>query len=160
MLLVYACAALQQAVALGASKGPPPPTDLMKEHNWKPARDLREPGYYNIGPTGMIGFIPQGGKGDQIWVARVDKGSPADGLIERGNVLLGVSGERFRKGEFKIITIGNAIDEAEREENGGRITFTVWHDRNYSKRHAGIDMGAVSVEDLFEQVAKDKDSEL
>jgi len=116
VLLVCACAALQQSTALGAkSKVPPPPKDLTKEHNWDPGRSLSEPGFYNLGPTGMVGFIPQRGKGDH---------------------------------------------EAEKDENGGRLTFTVWRDRNYSKRNASVDFSAVSVEDLFEEIANDTDSEL
>jgi hypothetical protein len=104
----------------------------------------------------MLGYIIGGMKGHQILVTKVDEGSPAHGHIGVGDVILGVNGNEFVRGENKIVIIGNAIDEAEKNENGGRLTFTVWHDRNRAKRNTDIDMSAVSVDELFEKIADDK----
>jgi hypothetical protein len=48
----------------------------------------------NLGPTGAQGWVD----GSRIHVARVDKGSPADGVLEIGDVILGANEAAFPEG--------------------------------------------------------------
>jgi len=57
-------------------------------------------------------------------VTKVDPGCPAVGVLEAGDLILGVHGEYFsgdaRKG------LGRAIDEAESEESAGQLKLIRW----------------------------------
>ena len=60
----------------------------------------------------------------QIAVTKVEQGSPADGLVAVGDVLLGVSGKPFA---FDPRTeLGRAITTAESAAGGGKLTLTRW----------------------------------
>ena len=83
---------------------------------------------WNLGPTGLRGWM-FGDKlvtidGRQILITAVDKGSPADGFVAVGDVILGVDGGRFSydpRTEF-----GRAITAAETDEGGGKLVLTRW----------------------------------
>ncbi len=86
------------------------------EHDW------------NLGPTGLRGwmFCDKMVTTDarQIFVTKVEKGSPADGVFLVGDVILGVGGKPFSydpRTEF-----GKAITAAESEAGGGKLTVTRW----------------------------------
>jgi hypothetical protein len=83
---------------------------------------------WNLGPTGLRGWmfcdklVTMDAR--QISITRVDEGSPAHGLIEPGDVLLGVGGKLFTydpRTEF-----GRAITAAESEVGGGQLALTRW----------------------------------
>ena len=83
---------------------------------------------WNLGPTGLRGwmFCDKLVTTDarQIAVTAVEHGSPADGLIAAGDVILGVGGHLFSydpRTEF-----GRAITAAESDEGGGRLVLTRW----------------------------------
>ena len=83
---------------------------------------------WNLGPTGLRGwmFCDQMVTSDarQIVITKVDKGSPADGALAVGDVILGVGGKPFSydpRTEF-----GKAITAAESEAGGGNLTVTRW----------------------------------
>nr|MCU0710160.1 DUF6288 domain-containing protein [Pirellula sp.] len=83
---------------------------------------------WNLGPTGLRGwmFCDRLVTTDarQIAITSVDVGSPADGLFEVGDVILGVAGKLFfhdPRTEF-----GRAITAAESETGGGRLVVTRW----------------------------------
>ncbi len=83
---------------------------------------------WNLGPTGMRGwmFCDKLVTTDarQISITRVEKGSPADGVMLVGDAILGVSGRRFSldpRTEF-----GKAVTTAESEPGGGKLTLTRW----------------------------------
>ncbi|HRZ36693.1 MAG TPA: DUF6288 domain-containing protein [Candidatus Paceibacterota bacterium] len=83
---------------------------------------------WNLGPTGLRGwmFCDQLVTTDarQIAITAVDKGSPADGVIAVGDVLLGAGGKPF---SFDPRTeMGRAITAAETEAGGGPLTLTRW----------------------------------
>lgn len=83
---------------------------------------------WNLGPTGLRGwmFCDELVTTDarQIAVTTVDKGSPADGVIAVGDVLLGAGGKLF---SFDPRTeLGRAITAAETEEGGGKLALTRW----------------------------------
>lgn len=83
---------------------------------------------WNLGPTGLRGwmFCDRLVTTDarQIAITAVDKGSPADGLIAVGDVILGVSGKNFSydpRTEF-----GKAITQAESAMGDGKLVLTRW----------------------------------
>jgi hypothetical protein len=83
---------------------------------------------WNLGPTGLRGwmFCDQMVTTDarQISITQVAKGSPAEGLFQVGDVLLGVGGKPFAydpRTEF-----GRAVTLAESEAGRGTLTVTRW----------------------------------
>jgi hypothetical protein len=82
---------------------------------------------WNLGPTGLRGwmFCDKMVTSDarQIAVTKVEKGSPADGVVAVGDVILGVGGKAF---SFDPRTeLGRAITMAE-AAGGGKLTLTRW----------------------------------
>ena len=62
----------------------------------------------------------------QIKITKVAKGSPADGVLAVGDVILGVGGKPFSydpRTEF-----GKALTVAESEAGGGKLVLTRWRD--------------------------------
>jgi hypothetical protein len=83
---------------------------------------------WNLGPTGLRGWMYCDKlvttDARQIAITAVDQGSPADGLLAVGDVLLGVGGRAFA---FDPRTeMGRAITAAETEAGGGRLALTRW----------------------------------
>jgi len=86
------------------------------EHDW------------NLGPTGLRGwmFCDRLVTTDarQVLITSVDPGSPADGIIAVGDVLLGAGGKPF---SFDPRTeLGRAITIAETESGAGKLALTRW----------------------------------
>ncbi|MDA1043861.1 MAG: DUF6288 domain-containing protein [Verrucomicrobia bacterium] len=92
---------------------------------------------YNLGPTGMRGWMygkaasnldsAQGrstAASRQILVTHVGVNSPAAGIMEVNDVILGVAGRRFDGDARKAF--GRAITEAEKTENNGILKLTRW----------------------------------
>lgn len=83
---------------------------------------------WNLGPTGargwMWGMRLQTDCARQILITEVEKGSPADGILEVGDVILGVDGKPFNSDAR--ITFGKAITKAEKEENKGKLNLIRW----------------------------------
>lgn len=127
----------------------------------KPARPAKLPDYtkgdavppatqiWSLGPTGIMGVWAGGFGGDQFLVQQLLPGSPAVGRILPGDVLIGVGGTAFKPGGHLGVLVGNAIIEAEKEERGGRLTFSVWRDANWAKRNAGLDSDRIDLDDVF-----------
>lgn len=85
---------------------------------------------WTLGPTGMRGWIycDQHTTTDsrQIKVTKVEKGSPADGIVKVGDVVLGVFGKPF---DYDArISFGKAITRAEKVENGGKMPLLIWRE--------------------------------
>ncbi len=83
---------------------------------------------WNLGPTGLRGWMycDQLVTTDarQILITAVAKGSPSDGIVATGDVILGVAGRPFAsdpRTEF-----GKAVTAAETEEAGGKLVLTRW----------------------------------
>jgi hypothetical protein len=83
---------------------------------------------WNLGPTGLRGwmFCDKMVTSDarQIAITKVEKGSPADGVIAVGDVILGVGGKPFSydpRTEF-----GKALSVAESDAGGGKLALTRW----------------------------------
>lgn len=95
-------------------------------------RPENAPHDWNLGPTGMRGwmFCDRLVTTDarQILITAVDDGSPADGIIRPGDVILGVSGQAFSydpRTEF-----GRAITVAETNAGNGNLVLNRWRNGN------------------------------
>ncbi len=83
---------------------------------------------WNLGPTGARGWMysnkMETSEARQIYITRVEEGSPADGVLERGDVILGIAGRRFAydpRTEF-----GKAVGAAESAR--GRLSLIRWRE--------------------------------
>ena len=81
---------------------------------------------WNLGPTGARGWMYSEGletsKARQIKITKIDKVSPADGVLRVGDVILGIGGKKFSfdpRPEF-----GKAITAA--EAKNGKLVLTTW----------------------------------
>ena len=87
---------------------------------------------YHLGPTGAHGqmFVRKfmTDEARQILITQVDAGSPADGVLDVGDVILGIDGKRFDTDARKAL--GQAIDEAEKQENKGVLKLLRWRKEN------------------------------
>ena len=88
---------------------------------------------WNLGPTGARGWMHshrlETTQARQIAITEVAEGSPADGVLKKGDVILGVFGENFRRDprtEF-----GLSITRA--EAGNGDLPLTVWRDGRTSR---------------------------
>jgi hypothetical protein len=86
------------------------------EHDW------------NLGATGARGWMHTEKmvttQGRQVLITAVAPGSPADGVLEVGDVLLGVDGKSF--GYDPRTEIGKALTVAESRAGGGRLSLRRW----------------------------------
>jgi len=91
---------------------------LADKHDW------------NLGPTGLRGAMWAWSKvttdARQILVTKVDKGSPADGIVQAGDVILGVGVGVNRFTSDARVAFGNAITEAETQAAGGKLQLLLW----------------------------------
>ena len=100
------------------------PVDLTKGEKRDQAND------WNLGPTGARGWM-QGRTGQslitrQILITSVAKGSPADGILEEGDVILGVEGKKFSYDARRAFV--EAINRAETKKGGGKFSVVRWRD--------------------------------
>jgi len=83
---------------------------------------------WNLGPTGARGWMYFENMGTfkarQIAITKVAGGSPADGILEEGDVILGVFNEPFS--HDPRLELGRAITRAEATD--GELPLTVWRD--------------------------------
>lgn len=110
---------------------------------------------WHLGPTGISCFMACGFPGDQLLVKGSIKGSPAEGKFVSGDVITGINGKKFQAGGHLGQIIGNAIIEAEKEENGGKIVFQVWRDKNYPARSGKKDISKVDIDKLIKETEND-----
>ncbi|NNC90846.1 MAG: hypothetical protein HKN82_20530, partial [Akkermansiaceae bacterium] len=130
--------------------------DLTKGDPLPPGGKLGPPPIWTLGPTGIVSqMIDWKMKGDQILVKGALQGSPADGKLLPGDVLLGMNGEKFNAGGHLGMRIGKAIIEAELAENGGKISFLVWRDKNWAARTGKQDVAGVDIDKLFAEARDD-----
>ena len=96
---------------------------------------------WNLGPTGLRGWMHSNRlettEARQIMITAVETGSPADGIVAVGDVLLGVDGRRFAIDPR--VEFGRAIGRAEAAD--GRLSLIRW-------REGEIDEAVVTLEAL------------
>ncbi len=83
---------------------------------------------WNLGATGARGWIYCDklvtSDARQISITKVDPGSPAEGILAVGDVILGIGGKAFA---FDPRTeLGTALTAAETEAGGGKLAITRW----------------------------------
>ena len=114
--------------AVATADGPP---DLTR------SREMDRSQTYNLGATGMRGWIHTRAATDldavqgrtttasrQILVTHVGRGTPADGIMQVDDVIVGVNGRPFAEDARQVI--GRAIQDAEREDRHGVLKLTRW----------------------------------
>ncbi len=111
------------AALVGAA--PPPPAAPIDLRQATPAKTENS---YNLGPTGALGWMQVDAgmteNSRQILVTAVEKGSPAEGKLAVGDVILGVFGQPFADDARKVF--GRAIGQAEADAGQGLLPLTVW----------------------------------
>jgi hypothetical protein len=85
---------------------------------------------WTLGPTGARGWIHTANghsrQARQILITAVAKGSPADGILSTGDVILGVGSGNFT--DDARIQFAKAIAAAESEKGGGKLPMLRWRD--------------------------------
>ncbi len=83
---------------------------------------------WTLGPTGLRGWMfgrnGMTSEARQILVTKVDPGSPADGIMQTNDVILGLDGKTFTSDAR--IAYAKAIAAAESEAGGGILRLTRW----------------------------------
>jgi hypothetical protein len=117
-------AALASPVFPDPSPDKPPVPDLTKGGQPDKGHD------WTLGPSGARGWIWawKGHSTDarQILVTDVAPGSPADGVLRKGDVLLGVDGKPFD--DDARIRFARAVTAAETERRGGALRLIRWRE--------------------------------
>ena len=122
VLACFGAVAILLMVSLGMAAQPSRPPDLVQGGTKDNSHD------WTLGPTGARGWI--WGRGlettdaRQILVTKVEKGSPADGVLAVDDVILGAGGRPFESDARKAF--GAAIAEAEKAENKGLLKLIRW----------------------------------
>jgi len=115
------CLLFVHPASLGAADKSPVP-DLTK--GGKPTNK----GSWNLGPTGAKGWMYgrhwSSARSRQILITEVEKGSPADGVLAVGDVILGVDGKLFDRDARKVL--GRAITKAEETRSRGLLRLVRW----------------------------------
>ncbi len=104
----------------------PAPPDLTQ--GGKPDNEHR----WTLGATGARGWVwsryVAGGSENtdarQILITEVAKGSPADGVLENGDVVTGLNGQAFGGDARRLFA--QAVTEAEKETSGGMLKLVRW----------------------------------
>jgi hypothetical protein len=95
---------------------------------------------WNLGATGARGWIYSErlvtSEARQILVTGVAAGSPADGVLAKGDVILGVSGKLFSMDPR--VEFGRALTAAETKAGGGKLKLTRWRDG--AKTEVGVNL--------------------
>ncbi len=107
-----------------AQKVAPPVPDLTAEGQPDDKHD------WNLGPTGARGWIwgwkLETTRARQILITGVEPHSPAAGVLEVGDVILGLGKEPFARDARRAL--GDAITEAESKAGRGRLRLLRWRD--------------------------------
>ncbi len=126
IVLTIAVLFLGVAAAFGRAPIPPepvgPPPDLTK------GGKLMRINSFLLGPTGLKGAIftryYMTDDARQILITEVESGSAADGLIEVGDIILGIGDKKFDSDARK--SFGRAINDAETEKQKGVLKLLRW----------------------------------
>lgn len=121
------CIALAVPMATGADKAAPAEPDYTKGGmlDTYHGRNCAA-----LGPTGAHAWI-WAQRSDQftkdtrmLLIKAVDPGTPADGVLKEGDVILGIGDARFTSDARKALSA--AITEAEKAENKGKLVLHIW----------------------------------
>lgn len=121
-------------MALAAMASAENAAEVIKNEGEQTIPDLTQGGKqdenhdWTLGPTGARGWV-HGSKGQtadarQILVTAVAKGSPADGVLLSGDVIVGADAQRFS--DDARIQFARAITAAEQEKGAGVLRLIRW----------------------------------
>jgi len=121
-LLAAVAIAPAAALAAGARNSKPPVMDFTKGGQPDETHD------WTLGATGargwMWGWTGHTFDARQILITAVDRGSPADGVLAKGDVILGVGGKAFD--DDARVQFARALTEAEKDASGGVLKLIRW----------------------------------
>ena len=124
LLAIAAIFILTSSVQAASNTASLPPPDFTQGGKPDASHD------WTLGPTGARGWIhtANGHSRDarQILITAVAKGSPADGMLNTGDVILGVGNEGFTSDAR--IQLAKAIATAESDQGGGKLPLLRWRD--------------------------------
>ncbi|MBT8037368.1 MAG: HEAT repeat domain-containing protein [Verrucomicrobiae bacterium] len=85
---------------------------------------------WTLGATGARGWIytdkMSTAKARQILITQVAKGSPAEGVLKKGDVILGLGSQAF--GSDPRVAFGHALTVAESDAGAGKLNLLRWRD--------------------------------
>jgi hypothetical protein len=97
---------------------------------------------WNLGATGARGWVHakfhDTFPSRQIYITKVHEGSPADGVLREGDVILGIGGKPFSSDARKAF--GRALTRAETREGKGQLALTRWRGGDTSEVTLHIDV--------------------
>lgn len=135
---IFVLAVFLLIAATGMSAASKAPAD--RNYDLTKEIDFPREGVFHLGPTGAHGWMYTKKQKThytrQILITDVEPGSPAEGVLQEGDVILGVGGKLFDADARKLF--GTAIDQAEKEENKGILTITRWRPFKDAKPRRGI----------------------
>lgn len=126
---------LISAAAILATPGPAPAAEKavatkMPDFTQGATLPKDAPHDWALGPTGARGWIftanGHSHEARQILVTAVAKGSPADGALKVGDVILGVGSRNFA--DDARVQFAKAIAIAESDKGGGKLPLQVWRE--------------------------------
>ena len=118
------------ALLLARSPGSAAPTPKGARIDLTKSKPDQTNNSYNLGPTGALGWMyVESGMTEEArrtLVTTVEKGSPADGKLEVGDVILGVFGQPFTTDARRTfgLAIGRAFIASTCARNRGNSGFT------------------------------------
>lgn len=121
-ILLFALFAVSGLPAAAAGDGKPPVPDFTKGGQRDAMHD------WTLGPTGLRGWVwswkGQTTDARQILITEEAPGSPADGRVKAGDVILGIHGKPFADDARRVLA--ESITEAEARD--GRLDLLCWSD--------------------------------
>ena len=123
---------LASALVLGVSPAPPALAAELEIPDFTRGDTIPEdaPHDWNLGATGARGWMFSDRlvttDARQVMITQVHEGSPADGVLEPGDVILGVAGQPFA--HDPRTELGRALTAAESNDGGGELRLTRWRD--------------------------------
>ncbi len=123
LLVALLASAVVGAPARAARRGAKPPVmDFTQGGKPDETHD------WNLGATGARGWVYGWGghtsDARQILITAVAAGSPADGVLAKGDVILGLAGKSFAADAR--VRLARALTEAEKNENRGLLKLIRW----------------------------------
>lgn len=133
---------LISAAVILATSGPAPAAEkalgAMPDFTQGATLPKDAPHDWMLGPTGARGWIYTANghshEARQILVTAVAKGSPADGTLSAGDVILGVGSQNFA--DDARVQFAKAIAIAESDKGGGKLPLRLWR----GGKSAGVEL--------------------
>lgn len=93
------------------------PEGKVKVLEWSPHSKIEC--RLNMGPTGAAAWM----RNENYHIMKVDKGSPADGILQVGDLVIGVNGKDFSADVDSRMTLGNEIGKSEAKD--GKLALKI-----------------------------------